>query len=250
MKLSHEGLVYPLGLRTVLGRGGAAKVRIALPYASKLHASVEWAKSEWVIRDLGSRNGTFVNGCRLEPEQRKGLLKGDVVGLGNPSGTLRVLSTEPPEDRGAYTKNKMIDLDAARLTFLVSSDHERVRVVVEELNKKRIVLEMGEHRYLMLLLARARIADSTGEKSLEGWMSNRSLQSMLMLNGPSVESMVLSARSQFSAVGILNGEKIVETRRGGKRMGPQMVSLKRVLFEAQSGSISKTSSLLGAFSRA
>ena len=34
-------------------------------FASSLHARIYWTGSSWEIRDLGSRNGTYVNGAPL-----------------------------------------------------------------------------------------------------------------------------------------------------------------------------------------
>jgi hypothetical protein len=63
------------------GRGGQNEV--ALPndeFASARHARFEpRADDVWVV-DLGSTNGTFVNGMRVEREQR--LAHGDVVRVG------------------------------------------------------------------------------------------------------------------------------------------------------------------------
>jgi pSer/pThr/pTyr-binding forkhead associated (FHA) protein len=48
--------------------GSAADTDLVIgtdPTVSRLHAVIESVGSQWVVRDLGSRNGTFVNGERL-----------------------------------------------------------------------------------------------------------------------------------------------------------------------------------------
>lgn len=49
----------------------------------------------WVVRDLGSSNGTHVNGERLAADETRPIVEGDVVAVGN--ATLR-LAAEPEVD--------------------------------------------------------------------------------------------------------------------------------------------------------
>ena len=50
--------------RTTFGKGRADCV-LADHTVSRLHAAIERVTGGWVIQDLGSKNGTFVNGVRL-----------------------------------------------------------------------------------------------------------------------------------------------------------------------------------------
>jgi hypothetical protein len=50
------------------------------PQVSRHHASLTWDGRQFIIQDLGSANGTFVNGERLTAPQV--LQPGDVIGLG------------------------------------------------------------------------------------------------------------------------------------------------------------------------
>lgn len=53
------------------------------PAVSRLHARI-WKSGDGVlqIKDLGSTNGTWINGVRLGPEESAGLLRGDIVSFG------------------------------------------------------------------------------------------------------------------------------------------------------------------------
>lgn len=53
----------------VLGSAEAAAVRIAEPTVSRLHAEIVWRDGSPWIRDLGSRNGTIVDGVRVDAAQ-------------------------------------------------------------------------------------------------------------------------------------------------------------------------------------
>lgn len=71
---------FALGQKTTLGRHPANTIRIADREVSKEHASIERVGNSFLLRDLGSSNGTFVNGRRVR-ELR--LREGDEISLGN-----------------------------------------------------------------------------------------------------------------------------------------------------------------------
>ena len=66
-----------------LGRSPECTVVLAgahVDVVSALHAELRHGSAGWELKDLGSRNGTFLNGQRLAGEAR--LKAGDVIGLG------------------------------------------------------------------------------------------------------------------------------------------------------------------------
>jgi hypothetical protein len=68
--------------RIVLGRAAAADVRIPNPTVSEAHASVQLQGNDWLLSDLGSRNGTKHNGQRLVQGRGRKLSDGDLVEIG------------------------------------------------------------------------------------------------------------------------------------------------------------------------
>ncbi len=63
-----------------LGRRDDNDVVIDDPQVSRRHASLTWEEGTFVLRDLGSANGTFLNATRItEPHA---LREGDAIGLG------------------------------------------------------------------------------------------------------------------------------------------------------------------------
>jgi hypothetical protein len=81
----------------VIGREGSS-LDIPIhgdPYISRRHAEIVWMGSAWGVRDLGSTNGTRVNGVPLEGSEVKLLAPDDVIELGFFSQlTVRGLSGE------------------------------------------------------------------------------------------------------------------------------------------------------------
>lgn len=64
---------------TVLGRGDSAQVRLDDSAVSREHCRIWWDGQRAVLQDLGSTNGTSVNGERVSEWQ---LADGDVISLG------------------------------------------------------------------------------------------------------------------------------------------------------------------------
>ena len=51
------------------------------PSVSRKHAQITWQRQKYYIRDLGSANGTFINGERIPANEDRGLVNGDLVKL-------------------------------------------------------------------------------------------------------------------------------------------------------------------------
>ena len=76
----YEGLDLPLDRdRLVIGRGRGADVVLAEPTISRVHAAIGFEEGRFFVQDLGSTNGTFVNGRR---EVRADLGDGDELQMG------------------------------------------------------------------------------------------------------------------------------------------------------------------------
>jgi len=72
---------------TQIGKGPRNDLVIADPAVSSAHAVIRAEGEHYIVSDLGSRNGTFVNGQRLAQLQR--LEHGDVIGIGLSKLTFR-----------------------------------------------------------------------------------------------------------------------------------------------------------------
>ena len=80
-KPSGRELVPLTGQRVTLGKASTNVVSLEHdPTVSRLHAILENHGSAWSIRDVGSRNGTFINGEKIDAERV--LRSGDELRLG------------------------------------------------------------------------------------------------------------------------------------------------------------------------
>lgn len=98
VKLIHTvtGEVRPLLARSLVGRSRSCNVRLSATAVSGEHALVIWGGTSWEIRDLGSTNGTFVDGQRLEPGKPVTLGPRAKLGFGEPEAPWSVTSDAAP----------------------------------------------------------------------------------------------------------------------------------------------------------
>jgi hypothetical protein len=86
--MSSDGRAYPLSIgSTVIGRGDQANLRLPDVGISRRHARLDFDGSQVVLTDLGSTNGTMVNGQRVSAVALNG---GDVVQLGTTTLTFSI----------------------------------------------------------------------------------------------------------------------------------------------------------------
>jgi pSer/pThr/pTyr-binding forkhead associated (FHA) protein len=95
------------------------------PTVSRRHAELVHDGSGWAVRDLGSHNGTYVNGVRVAEDQTHAITPSDVVGVGNV--TVRLL---PGADVDGMTVEDASGLDAHRLLTALSQREREVLALV------------------------------------------------------------------------------------------------------------------------
>jgi hypothetical protein len=86
--VANDGRTYPLSVgSTVIGRGDQANLRLPDVGISRRHARLDYDGAQVVLTDLGSTNGTMVNGQRVSAVA---LNPGDMIQLGTTTLTFRV----------------------------------------------------------------------------------------------------------------------------------------------------------------
>ena len=78
--LNGRTVVELTGQRLTVGKGTENDVALGDPTVSRLHAVLERFPAGWCVTDLGSSNGTYLNGERIWAQQR--LRHGDEIRVG------------------------------------------------------------------------------------------------------------------------------------------------------------------------
>ncbi|WP_029150630.1 FhaA domain-containing protein [Microbacterium indicum] len=79
--------------RTVIGRGSDADITIADPGTSRKHVEVLWDGERAMVRDLGSTNGSKLDGQRIK---QAGLADGQMITIGRTNMVFRVVASAAP----------------------------------------------------------------------------------------------------------------------------------------------------------
>jgi hypothetical protein len=77
----HAGGEFPLSGEMTIGRAPGCTVVLDDPYVSSLHTRVHRTEKSWIVDDLGSKNGTVLNGKVLKGPRPLGI--GDRLAIGS-----------------------------------------------------------------------------------------------------------------------------------------------------------------------
>lgn len=116
----HDGRRTTLHVLHEVGRSRHVQLRLESTTVSSLHACVRYAKGRWLLRDCGSRNGTWLNGERLgDTDHWRILREGDCVQFASSDERWWVVDDSPPSaaairgDLRIEAKNGLLILPSA-----------------------------------------------------------------------------------------------------------------------------------------
>ena len=104
-----------------LGRGTQADVRIFDSRVSRLQCKFEYRGDHWIVEDLGSSNGTFVNGRVISAAQLK---HGDRVRIGKTSLEFRSEEAEAPQPEQPQQEPAATEQESELFSLLRNKDAE------------------------------------------------------------------------------------------------------------------------------
>jgi hypothetical protein len=111
-----------IGPSWTIGRSRESSIIVAREAVSRQHALIVREGEEFRLRDVGSRNGTYINGVRLDGPEL--LVHRDLIGLGEPEPSLRFVddraSANPvPGTPAPRNHHSRLRFDDRRLRFFL-----------------------------------------------------------------------------------------------------------------------------------
>jgi len=142
-----EGRIELLRPHHLIGRSRSMHTRVPDQEVSAQHAAILWTGEGWFLKDLGSRNGTFLDGRRLPAGELAPLRAGTSLAFGGLSRVFTLGSDAPPaasarrgdvlvEGNGDYLALPTEDDPAVLIAFepgagWVLSDEERATPITD-----------------------------------------------------------------------------------------------------------------------
>ena len=158
------------GERVTIGQSDTNDVPIPFDHTvSRVHAVLERVASSWCVRDLASRNGTFVNGERIWGERP--LRSGDEIRVG---GTRLIARVEDPGGRedatvGAETGPNLTprerDVLVALCRSMVPGDVFREPASIRQIAGELVVTEAAVKQHLTRLYDKFEVFEREGRRA-------------------------------------------------------------------------------------
>jgi hypothetical protein len=93
---SATGKTFPLEPEHVVGRAMTCALRLVPRHVSAQQTLFRWSGESWFVRDLGSSNGTFLDGARVPSGEEHPLQRGSRVAFGDPEAEWELVDDGPP----------------------------------------------------------------------------------------------------------------------------------------------------------
>ena len=222
---------FPLGENNILGRSTTASVRLADREVSRKHSQVDKEGDDYVLRDLGSSNGTFLNGKRIFGPTR--LKDGDEVVIGTSKMEFRLGKGGAKKnaeivhsDDGKKELEGVVARVGAKANFApvdqvtdinqLKRDYERLRVGHEFSNYVRLERDLNELLSRILQIAFDLIPCDNGVILLRDAQSHELVIQAMRQRKPGQGKVLVSdtllAQVQATKEGVLTSDAIADDR--------------------------------------
>lgn len=118
-----------------VGRSPDSHLELPDNWISGNHARFDWVGSGWEVRDLGSKNGTFVNGRRLSPGETTRLSEAARVSFGKADDAWIFLRSGEAGVGARRQPDGLLRWGSANTLSLPDEDHPRCTVFLDEDNR-------------------------------------------------------------------------------------------------------------------
>jgi hypothetical protein len=129
--LQNEKSRLAVPCRCLIGRSSLADIVLSSPRVSNEHASLGWQAGRWMLRDLGSSNGTTANGRPLLTRDRALLSPGSELCFGGDDERWVLTDASPPEPCAVLLGPQTYHFGHQSLLVLPNEDEPRASLYHE-----------------------------------------------------------------------------------------------------------------------
>jgi len=122
---------FKVPCRAVVGRSSLADIPLTSKRASSEHAWLGWFGGRWTLRDLGSSNGTTVNGRPLLTRDRAALSAGSTLCFGGDDESWLLTDVTPPDPCAVHLGPQRYVWGQESLLLLPSAEDPEASVFLE-----------------------------------------------------------------------------------------------------------------------
>jgi hypothetical protein len=128
IRQEDTGIEIVLEPHHLVGRSEHCSLRLPDSYVSAEHASIRWDGTSWLVKDLGSRNGTFVDDVPLTPASAAALKLDSRIAFGDQGRAWKLIDDEAPSTMAIPAEGGDPIVASGGLLVLPSPDDPSVTV--------------------------------------------------------------------------------------------------------------------------
>ncbi|MFO0587515.1 MAG: FHA domain-containing protein [Polyangiaceae bacterium] len=126
-----DGARHTLSARCIVGRDPRCDLCVKSGLCSSEHASLHWMGDRWEVRDLDSRNGTWVGDVRLGHGERRRLVPGDTLAFGDMGRRFTLVDASEPRVTARRIGTSIERVAEGRLLVLPGEDQPLTTIFEE-----------------------------------------------------------------------------------------------------------------------
>ena len=235
LRCESSGELVSLWSGLLVGRSSRCDLILDETSVSGRHAQLTFGQGTWRVRDMGSRNGTRLDGRRLEAGVDRALDAGSVLEFGLDERVWRLIDDRPPGDEAirrpdatllTATAHRPVSLGQIALHFHVSADEQHASWEAE-IGDERHDLGDRSYVYLLVTLARLRHRDRDQPVDRRGWTAADELARGLEMTPETLKVHVYRAREALRSLDVLGAGGLVERRASSNqiRLGTDRIAV-------------------------
>jgi hypothetical protein len=129
LKQQGTGECFAIGSDCLIGRQRGCALQVEDRTISYRHAELRWRVDHWELHDMGSTNGTLLDGRRLQADERAPLVRGSMFVLGTTGPSFTLIDDGPPMMSARERRSGRVRTAPTGMLLLPDDEHPEVSVL-------------------------------------------------------------------------------------------------------------------------